>query len=153
MKFDVDKEMKIWFSCVERWPELKKSGVGQMVFRMIESCDLEDLKYLDIAWMARKMNISCSYLVRCYKSFFLHTPGRQLQRKKIIFATDLLVDCPHLSIKQVAEMLDYCSADYFIKIFKNRMGVTPLRYRISMRMEGFGWYVRIMTKYLKSRWG
>jgi YesN/AraC family two-component response regulator len=45
-------------------------------------------------------------------------------------AKELLLQRLDLSIEEIAKKLDYCDGNYFIKVFKKSVKMTPLQYRL-----------------------
>lgn len=135
MKYDVDEVIKEKFAFLERFPQFKKSTIATLTHTFISDCELVDLQYLTIGWIARKLKVSESYVSRCCKDFFGDSPKNLLLRKKMVFARELLLESPGILIKQIAEMLDFCTVDYFIRVFKKQYRLTPLQYRKHRRRE------------------
>ena len=67
---------------------------------------------------------------------FLSTLGRtvheEISRSHLEHATDLLVRT-EMPIPAVAQASGYGSPEYFATVFKERMGITPLKYRARIR--------------------
>ncbi|MCP5103142.1 MAG: AraC family transcriptional regulator [bacterium] len=135
MEQNIDEKIKRDLDFVERFPQFKKSSIAMLTYWLIEMCEPEDLKFLNIGWIARKLNISESYVSRCCKGFYNRTPFDLLIQRKMMLAKDLLVDRPELSIKEVAQMLDFCSVNYFINVFKKKVKKSPKQYRKRRLME------------------
>ncbi|MCP5104983.1 MAG: helix-turn-helix transcriptional regulator [bacterium] len=136
MKDEIKTKIEDDLSFTERYPKFRKTRVGLLTYTIINECELEDLKYLNLGWVARTLRVSESYVTKCYKDIFQQAPRVLFLRKKMAFARELLVNCPDLSIAEVAEKLEYNSSDYFIKVFKaNNSRATPLQYRKDRRIE------------------
>jgi AraC-like DNA-binding protein len=129
MKDKIKWERGFW----KRHPKFKKSGIALLTYNLINRSEIEDLQYLSIAWIARTLDVSESYISRAFKSVFASTPSPQtlIIRQKMKLARQLLIKQPHLSIDEVAEKLGYCCGNYFIKVFKKNCKITPQKYRRS----------------------
>ncbi|MCP5048173.1 MAG: helix-turn-helix transcriptional regulator [bacterium] len=135
MKPEMEKHIKKELYRSKEFPFSKKTTIACLTFEIINECSLEDLTYLNLGWVAWKLEVSQSYVTRCFKKIFGHPPLEQLKQRKMRLAYDLLVDRPDLSIREVAEKLDFCNVNYFIKVFKEKAEITPLRYRIRRLRE------------------
>ena len=129
MKVNADKLFKAYFREIKRFPEFRKSDIAMITDKLITECETADLKYLNLKWIAGKLDVSPSYVTRCYKDLYKRTPHRNLLRKKMTLAKELLVNRPELSIKRVARKLDFSSVNYFITVFTREVKVSPQQYR------------------------
>jgi AraC-like DNA-binding protein len=68
--------------------------------------------------------------------------------KEIIYNYD---PNPELPVKKIAEIVDYKSVDYFIKIFKQFFGITPkrFRYRFNIIISHINEEIKIARKRIK----
>ncbi|MCP5046991.1 MAG: helix-turn-helix transcriptional regulator [bacterium] len=126
---ELEGKIERYLEYISRNPKFKKSNIGCLTHDIISKCQLEDLKYLNLAWIAWKLKVSESYITQAFKGIFGKTPSSSLVRRKMELARDLLLDSPGLSMGEVAERLDYSSANYFIKVFKKNAKITPKRFR------------------------
>ncbi len=86
---------------------------------------------LTIEMIAREASLSVSECCRLFKRVTGDTIFSYLQSLRLSRATELLEE-DTLSISQIAYDTGFCSASYFIEVFKKRMGQTPLQYRKSL---------------------
>lgn len=132
MKINPDKVFKEYFQEVKRFSHYKQKRIALLIARLITECEIKDLKYLNLKWIAGKLGVSASYVTRCYKGLFDRTPHREFLRKKMTLAKELLVNRPKLSIRRVARVLDFSSVNYFITVFTREVKVSPQQYRKNM---------------------
>ncbi|MGQ8337548.1 AraC family transcriptional regulator [Sunxiuqinia sp. A32] len=78
--------------------------------------------------VASRLNISYSWFRRAFKEYTGFAPAQYLSQLKIQRAKDLLDHSP-LSIKQIADELNFESPDYFSVYFKRNTGLAPSQYR------------------------
>ncbi|KOY83750.1 helix-turn-helix domain-containing protein [Lysinibacillus macroides] len=83
---------------------------------------------LSLPYVAQKLGISPNYL----STIFSRKQGlpfkRYLQQTRIHHATKMLVETD-FAISEVAQLNGFDDPNYFIKIFKQQVGITPNRYR------------------------
>ena len=89
-------------------------------------------KEVDVEELADKLNLSYSWFRKLFKEHTGYAPAKYYQELKIKKAEDLLVHTS-FSVKEIAYMLNYKSAEHFFSIFKKKAGYTPLEYRAHMR--------------------
>lgn len=78
--------------------------------------------------IAEELNVSYAWFRKAFKNYTGIAPHQYLLQLRIEKARLLLSD-PSLSIKQIAAQLNFESAFYFSRLFKEKMGVGPEQYR------------------------
>ena len=79
-----------------------------------------------------KLNYSCSKLSNLFKNEFGITYTRYIQQTRIRVSCHLLLQT-NMSVEQIAERVGYSDVRAYRKNFKNIMGTTPLKYRLSAK--------------------
>lgn len=79
--------------------------------------------------LAKKFNITASYLSKIYKKYREETPIKYLLNLRINKAKHLLLNNPELEIKTVGELVGYSNQFYFSRIFKHLTGKNPTEFR------------------------
>ena len=87
-------------------------------------------KDLSIKSISKGINVSKSALYSKFHSLLNCTIGEYVNRKRIEKSTQMLVDT-NFSIEEVSQKTGFSSASYYTKIFKQHMGITPLKYKKS----------------------
>lgn len=92
------------------------------------------LSKMTVDRLARELNISRAYLYYLFKthkkmSFGKMSIGTFLRCVKILRALVMLTERPRLSVKEISKKLGFNTVDYFIRVFKNYSGKTPLKFR------------------------
>ena len=109
--------------------ELKRKKLTQQAEKILLNCRAEDLKYLTVGWIARKLGVSVPNLSRAFKQ---ETGGLLLKHHifmtKMIICQHLVEKKPDITVKELAALLDYSSSKYFIKVFKKYSMMTPGTY-------------------------
>ncbi len=86
-------------------------------------------KKISIDTLCRISGYSPAHLRRLFIKQFSLSPKDYILNRRLEAAKDMLLDMPEKSIDEVAEDLGLCSPSYFCKLFKEKVGVTPLEYR------------------------
>lgn len=102
------------------WPEQIKLATRYMEHNYADAALQEQL--------AVKLGLSPYQFIRLFNRFVGVTPGEYLSRIKIDQAIKLLLETK-LPIEQIAEKLGYSSGSYFIRVFHQRIGETPAKFR------------------------
>lgn len=101
--------------------------------RMIMDSQPDDYAYMDVNWIARVLKVKVSFLSKRYLKYYKETIQQAIIGRKIWWAVRFLVEDPEMSIEEIARKLDYCNANYFIKVFKKDKKITPQQFRIQYR--------------------
>ncbi len=101
----------------------------EVVMTFIMEQPLKDLVVLSINNLTEHFDVSRSSLNNRFNQEIGISPGKAIVREKMMRAATLLEVRTEFQICQVARKLDYCNCDYFIRVFKEYFGVTPLKYR------------------------
>lgn len=108
---------------------MKKKELCDKVVEFVLTRNVEELASLTVAEIARRFNVSQSFLNRKFKQE-RNSPIREyLFREKMSRAALLLLENAGLTIKDVSEKMGFQDNDYFTYVFKNHFGVPPGRYR------------------------
>lgn len=83
---------------------------------------------LNLEEIAHIVHLHPVYLSRFYKQATGENLSSFLAEKRMEKATRLLVDS-NLNINDISQMVGYKKSQYFIKLFKQRYGITPYQYR------------------------
>lgn len=87
-------------------------------------------KNLSIKAISKGINVSKSALYSKFHTLLNCTIGDYVNRKRIERSTHLLTET-NMSIEEVSQKTGFSSASYYTKIFKQHMGITPLKYKKS----------------------
>lgn len=102
--------------------------VSHRAVQYINNCPLEDYGKLNCQWLADQLNINSSYLSRAFKE------DQNCLLKDYIISRKMdksreLVETTKMPVKEIAELMDYASTSYFIRLFCQHIGFTPGEYR------------------------
>ncbi|MBQ9760301.1 MAG: helix-turn-helix transcriptional regulator [Clostridia bacterium] len=79
--------------------------------------------------LCRVSGYSPAHLRRLFIKYYARSPRDYILDRKIEMAKEMLLDKPPKSVQEIAVSLDFCSPSYFCKLFKQRVGLTPLEYK------------------------
>ena len=99
-------------------------------FQKFDSTIRENLNNPDLSneWLAEKMNMSQSTLIRKIRKMLDTSPNNYIRMVRLMVAADLLKDMHGNSISDVAYAVGFSSVAYFAKCFRERYGMTPTEY-------------------------
>ena len=84
-----------------------------------------------VAYCAEKLHLSANYFGDLVKKETGKTALEFIQLKVIDLAKEKIVD-PHQTISQIAYDLGYRYPQHFTRLFKEKVGISPLEYRMTM---------------------
>ncbi len=87
------------------------------------------LNPVTLSSLAKELSVSKEYLASSFKKDFGITVTDYINKKKSELACRLLSDTSY-SVQEIAAYLCYNSTSYFIKVFKDNIGVTPRKYAL-----------------------
>ncbi len=122
----VAEEMAVRFC---RMNSLKKiQNYSVLVQKVLQEVDRDLSQTLTLQHLARTLNVNSSYLSSLFSREMGMTLTEYVTGRRISYAADLLRKTQY-PIKTVAKKTGISDVQYFSRIFKKKMGVTPSRYR------------------------
>jgi AraC-like DNA-binding protein len=88
-----------------------------------------DFADLNVNAIARHFKVSVPHLSRSFKAHQGTCLKKFLLKEKINRSRFLLIQDRRLTVKELAIALDFCSCDYFIRVFKKHVGITPGKFK------------------------
>lgn len=86
-------------------------------------------KDINIDYLANSCFLSKSYFIRLFKSNMGVTPYAYINKVRIKYAKQYLIDIPNESISQIAYSVGFNDPAHFRKVFASETGVSPQQYR------------------------
>lgn len=111
----------------EKMEQVRISVVQDMILDFIKNHYPEDLSLQDVA---KVMNYSDAYFCKLFKQCFNKSFTTYLSEYRIEKAKQLLMDVT-VNVKEVSEKVGYRDSNYFAKVFKRVVGITPSEYRMT----------------------
>ena len=116
--------MARWMACVPQTSTVKHPGVGSALTRIwgnpFEEFSMEEL--------AAGAGMTADYFIRVFKAETGLTPKQYVTRLRMQVAQRRLVMEP-VSIRDIAESTGYTDINYFTRVFRQVVGMSPGRYR------------------------
>jgi len=122
------QEFDTAFDC-RRYEIMKKNQLCDQVIEFVLTCKTSDLSSLTIAGIARKFNVSQSFLDRKFRVERNFPVREYLFREKMYRTAHLLTQENGLTVKEIGLKMGFLDKEYFTYIFKNHYGVSPGKYR------------------------
>lgn len=82
--------------------------------------------------LSQMANVTKSHLGRLFRQAFGMSPSQYVIRTKVQCAQQLLMTSNH-SVRYIAGEVGYTDVSYFIRVFKQNVGFTPLEYRARLK--------------------
>lgn len=81
-----------------------------------------------VAWCAAQFNLSPNYFGDVVKRE-LHITAQEYVQNKIVLVAQHLLRNTQMSVNEIAEELGFAYPNHFIRLFRKKVGETPLKYR------------------------
>lgn len=107
-------------------PVGSEGSLAQMIESYIQAHYTEQFS---MDTLASHFGFNLGYLTRAFKRYKQESPLRYLISLRINRALELMRQYPDMDIKSIGEAVGYDDQHYFSRVFKNVMGVSPLKYR------------------------
>lgn len=108
---------------------MKKENPAHKALIHVLKCPLEDLKTLSVEGIAKAINSNRTYLSTTFGSRMMCTLEEVIINEKICRSKDILKTGSDIPIKDLATVMGFSESNYFIKIFRKRVGIPPGEYR------------------------
>lgn len=108
-----------------------KKSIFQRVYETINNCPDEEYRNLNVGWMAKKLDVSESYLSRTFNEECIWPLRYFIEFEKMNKASDLVLR-GDMTVKEIAEFFDYSSPHYFSRIFAEHWTQPPTEFRKKM---------------------
>lgn len=120
--------------CLE---DIRMNAVAEMIRNYIDENYQEDIS---LQTAASAMNYSDAYFCKIFKQCFDKSFIVYLSEYRVEKAKQLLSDVKN-NVKDISQKVGYRDSNYFAKVFKRVVGVTPTEYRVQAleQIEKQGW--------------
>lgn len=106
----------------------KKSTPGDAHKNSVLKAIDEDIAGVTIEALAQREGVSKSYISRAFPDWTSETFMEYLTNKRIERAKELL-ESTSMKIDRISALVGYTDANYFCRVFKRLVGVSPSQYR------------------------
>ena len=107
-----------------------KPDTSEIVTKAVNFIHSNLSKDLSIKLITQEINVSKSVLYKKFHDRFHCTVGEYINKKRVEMSRELLVTTA-LSMEEISRQCGFSSASYFTNIFKQHMGITPLKFKKS----------------------
>lgn len=115
----------------EKAKQISENGGFKIIEKGVEYLHFHYNKDIKISTLASLCNISEVYFRRLFKLYMGISPAEYKQKLRLEKAVEYLKHSTS-SISEIAEILGFIDTAYFVKVFSQRFGVTPSKYRKRM---------------------
>lgn len=102
--------------------------IDRVAENIIASSDHE-IALITVTSLAERFGVDRFKLARKFKHFKNTRLDQYINQEKMTRAAFLLVSPDEITIKEIAQRLGFCTAEYFSRVFNNYYGVSPCKYR------------------------
>lgn len=117
-------KVKQYYDEMETDPELS----GTIIYRFINLLSEHHLSQREVSFYSQKLHIHEKYLSQLLKKKTGKT-ARQFITEMVILEAKVLLDDRLLSVKQIADLLNFENPFHFSRFFKQYAGIPPTQYR------------------------
>jgi two-component system, response regulator YesN len=110
----------------ENLEQIRTGVVQEEILQFIHKHYIEDISMQDVA---EAMNYSDAYFCKLFKQCFNKSFTIYLSEYRVEKAKQLLTDIT-VNVKEISDKVGYNDSNYFTKVFKRIVGVTPSDYRM-----------------------
>ncbi len=111
-------------------------SVPRLIQRAAACINTEFREKISLEMLANRFSVSVNYLGSLFKKNMGTSFNEYLNNVRLRYACSLL-QSSELSVKEVAFASGYNSTEYFLYIFKRKMGMTPREYKTLHKNGGF----------------
>lgn len=117
---------KLFENRSENLEQIRAGVVQEEILQFIQKHYIEDISMQDVA---EAMNYSDAYFCKLFKQCFNKSFTTYLSEYRVEKAKQLLIDIT-VNVKEISDKVGYNDSNYFTKVFKRIVGVTPSEYRM-----------------------
>jgi AraC family L-rhamnose operon transcriptional activator RhaR/AraC family L-rhamnose operon regulatory protein RhaS len=109
-------------------------GTEDRFHKAVSDFILKNLKAASVELLAQKFGYSSKYFISYFRERMKTTPNRYILLQKIKYASVLLVNT-RKNINEIAFEVGFSEDNYFSKVFRKSVGLSPTEYREQNRDE------------------
>lgn len=112
---------------------MRRQKISDRVTEFILTRKTEELAMLKVSKIAATFGVNPSYLSRIFKGDKDITLNEFITGEKMFRSVGLLKKDRHITMDDLARIVGFSRADYFITLFKNYYGVHPKKFKKARR--------------------
>ena len=114
---------------------MHKQKISDRVTEFILTRETNDLAMLKVSNIAATFGVNPSYLSRIFKGDKDITLNEFITGEKMFRSIGLLKNEKQITMDDIARIVGFSRADYFITLFKNYYGIHPKRFKRTRRFK------------------
>jgi len=107
----------------------KKTSLSDEVVEFILTLDIGKFETINVSSIAREFKVNRCYLSQKFKTDKKLSLSDYIVMIKILRSTTILAGKQEITIEHLSKIMGYSNSDYFSRLFKDRMGTTPGKYK------------------------
>ena len=127
-------EFLLHISQFEEYEEYRNNPLYQKyVMPVVKHIETNFAANLTIEELASSVYITPQYLTKLFRRLIGITPIEYIKNTRLNKSKELLVNHPELNIQRISHLVGYNNPSYFISVFKDTTGSTPLKFRANSK--------------------
>lgn len=119
----------IYTLCYQKLEKSRDYADNYKLLSTVEYININYYKKITPSFLSQISGYSPAHLRRLFVKHFGVPPMEYILNKKIDMAKEILLEAPEKTTQEIADLVGFCSASYFCKIFKKCTGISPLDYK------------------------
>lgn len=132
LNFSKNASMLLYNLLIELKEHLKDTNYLENISKLqaaVKYIENHFTESIETPYLAELSQMTPEHFCRLFKKSYSLRPLEYVQNLRFQEAKRKLITHPHMSINKIAESVGYNSASYFIKLFKEKEGITPSQFR------------------------
>ena len=107
----------------------KKYETDMRIIKAVQFININYYKKITVNELCKISGYSVSHLRRLFMREYGVSPSQYIIDRKIEMAKEMLIEHPEKTVDEISELIGMCNTAYFCRIFKERVGVSPKKFR------------------------
>lgn len=122
-----EEKQEVMHMDAQKMEQVRSSVAQASILEFIKEHYMMDISLQDVA---KAMNYSDAYFCKLFKQYFGMSFTTYLSQYRVEKAKGLMMDLT-INVKDIGDKVGYRDPNYFAKVFKRVVGVTPSEYRLT----------------------
>lgn len=128
---DYEHQLLKWLQILHQQHQQRYDGAElEFIAHLLDFIDTHVDADLSLQVLSNNFGMSQSHLSKIFKKHKGLNISKYILDKKLTTAAEQIIQCPHKDIQSIAAELGYYTPSYFSKLFKQKYGITPGKYRL-----------------------
>ena len=119
----------LYLLCSQKLEKSKDYADNYKLLSTVEYININYYKKITPEQLCELSGYSPAHLRRLFVKNYGVPPMEYILNKKVDMAKEILLDAPEKTTQEISDLVGFCSASYLCKIFKKRVGISPLEYK------------------------